>query len=139
MFIRFSKDRQSKYITTGIAVLPDQWDSERQRVTNDCPDALAWNAQIVHKLAEYEKRIKRLEALEIEVNFDTLLETNGRKVLITIEDGFRREIERLEALGKCGSVSKHKHVLASMNSYKSAKMALEAVDLEYLKQDANIV
>lgn len=133
LFIRFSQGRQSKYITTGIAVRPDQWDSARQRITDDCSDALAWNAQIAYKLAEYDKKIRRLEALEIEVNFDTLFESNGRRLVITIEDGFKREIERLEALGKCSSASKHKSVLVAMNTYKPTKMALEAVDMDYLK------
>lgn len=84
LFIRFPQDHQSKYITTGIAVLPGQWDSQRQRITGDYPDALGWNAQIARKLADDDKKIKRLEMLKIKVNFDSLFESNGRGLVITV-------------------------------------------------------
>jgi len=75
-----------------------------------------------------------LEALDVPVNFDTLFETNkSRHAGITIEDGFKAEIERLESLGKINSATKHKYALQVLDGYKSVKTALEAIDLDYLK------
>lgn len=72
--------------------------------------------------------------LDIPVNFDTLFETNkNRHAGITIENGFKAEIERLESLGKINSAIKHKYTLQVLNGYKPITMALEAIDIDYLK------
>lgn len=68
------------------------------------------------------------------MNFDTLFDAKPtRSVGITIEDGFKAEIERLESLGKINSATKHKYALQVLDGYKSVKTALEAIDLDYLK------
>jgi integrase len=102
-------------------------------LTTDCPDRRTLQSQIDSTLEIYHKKIRRLEALDVEVTFDTLLETNGRKALITVEDGFSAEIERLETLGKFSSAGKHKSALLALQTYQPAKIALEMVDLDYLK------
>ena len=72
--------------------------------------------------------------MDIPVNFETLFDAkSARSVRITIEDGFKTEIERLESLGKINSATKHKYALQVLNGYKPTTMALEAIDLDYLK------
>lgn len=131
--LRFIHERTSKLVTLGISVEACYWDSNAEMLTPDCPERVVLQSNIDSILADYRKKIKRLEALEIPVTFDTLFETNGRRAGITIEDGFKAEIERLEALGKYNSAAKHKSALIALNAYKSTKTALEAVDLDYLK------
>lgn len=109
------------------------WDSDSQMLTSDCPDRRMLQSKIDNALDAYNKKINRLEALEIEVNFNTLFEAKGHKLVITVEDAFNKEIERLESLGKCSSASKHKSVLSTLTAYKPAKTALESVDLDFLK------
>ena len=58
---------------------------------------------------KYEKKIKRLEALDIPVNFDTLFEVKGRKACITIEDGFKAEIESRQTQSKSNSTDSFKN------------------------------
>ena len=68
------------------------------------------------------------------MNFETLFDAKpARSVRITIEDGFKTEIERLESLGKINSATKHKYALQVLDGYKPTTMALEAIDLDYLK------
>lgn len=129
----FFHDGCKKSVSLGISVALKHWDAEAQKITDDCPDRDDIQFQITTAIKEYEKKINRLQALDIPVTFDTLFETNGRKAGITIEEGFKAEIERLEALGKYNSAAKHKSALIALNAYKPAKMALEAIDLDYLK------
>ena len=132
--IQFLHDGRKKSIGLGISVARKYWNAEAQKVTTDCPDRDNIQFQITAKIKEYNKKIQRLEALDIPVNFDTLFDAKPtRSVGITIEDGFKAEIERLESLGKINSATKHKYALQVLDGYKSVKTALEAIDLDYLK------
>ena len=132
--IQFLHDGRKKTIGLGISVALKHWDAEAQKVTEDCPDRDNIQFQITAKIKEYNKKIQRLEALDIPVNFDTLFDAKpARSVGITIEDGFKAEIERLESLGKINSATKHKYALQVLDGYKPTTMALEAIDLDYLK------
>jgi hypothetical protein len=71
-FLRFTHERKNKFVSLGVSVLPEHWDNEEQAVRSECPDGSALNAQIKSKRDEYLKQIRKLEILEVEVNFDTL-------------------------------------------------------------------
>ena len=132
--IRFTHQRTHKTVSLGISVEPHYWDTNAEMITANCPERAALQSQIDSTLAGYRKKIQRLEALDIPVNFDTLFDAKPtRSVGITIEDGFNAEIERLESLGKINSATKHKYALQVLNGYKPTTMALEAIDLDYLK------
>ena len=133
LFLRFTHERTTKYVGIGVFADARYWDSEAQMLTADCPERASLQSKIDNALETYKKKIRRLEALEMEVSFNTLFETKGHRLVISIEDAFNKEIERLEALGTYTSASKHKSVLAAMDAYKLTKMALEAVDMDYLK------
>ncbi len=132
--IQFLHDGRKKTIGLGISLAREYWNAEAQKVTDDCPDRDNIQFQITAKIKEYSKKIQRLEALDIPVNFETLFDAKpARSVGITIEGGFKAEIERLESLGKINSATKHKYALQVLNGYKPTTMALEAIDLDYLK------
>lgn len=132
--LRFTHDRATKFVALGLSVEPHYWDKDTELVLPTCPERITLQSQIDRTLAGYHKKIQRLEALDIPVNFETLFDAKpARSVGITIEDGFKAEIERLESLGKINSATKHKYALQVLNDYKPTTMALEAIDLDYLK------
>ena len=132
--LRFIHERTSKQLSLGVSVAPCYWDKEAEMVTADCPERAALQSRIDSALTAYRKKIQRLEALDIPVTFDTLFDAKpARSVGITIEDGFNAEIERLKSLGKINSAAKHKYALQVLDSYRPTTMALEAIDLDYLK------
>ena len=131
--LRFTHDRNTKLVALGLSVEPHYWNKDAEMLTSDCPERAILQSKIDSALAVYRKKINRLEALDVPVNFDTQFEPTTRKAGITIEDGFNAEIERLESLGKINSATKHKYALQVLDGYKSVKTALEAIDLDYLK------
>ena len=133
LMLRFTHDRNTKLVALGLSVEPHYWNKDAEMLTSDCPERAILQSKIDSALAVYRKKINRLEALDVPVNFDTLFEPTTRKAGITIEDGFNAEIERLESLGKINSATKHKYALQVLDGYKSVKTALEAIDLDYLK------
>ncbi len=132
--LRFTHNRTSKLVALGLSVAPCYWDKEAEMLTADCPDRAALQSKIDGTLTGFQKKIKRLEALDIPVNFDTLFEVKTAHIAgITIEQGFNEEIERLESLGKIHSATKHRYALQVLEGYKPTSMAMEAIDLDYLK------
>ena len=132
--LRFTHDRTIKFVALGLSVEPHYWDKDTELVLPTCPERITLQSQIDRTLAGYHKKIQRLEALDIPVNFETLFDAKPAcSVGITIEDGFKAEIERLESLGKINSATKHKYALQVLDGYKPTTMALEAIDLDYLK------
>ena len=132
--LRFTHDRTTKFVALGLSVEPHYWDKDTELVLPTCPERITLQSQIDRTLAGYHKKIQRLEALDIPVNFETLFDAKPAcSVGITLEDGFKAEIERLESLGKINSATKHKYALQVLDGYKPTTMALEAIDLDYLK------
>ena len=132
--IRFTHQRTHKLVSLSISVEPHYWDKEAEMLTADCPDRAIMQGRIDSALTEFQKKIKRLEALDIPVNFDTLLGVKtAHTAAITIEQGFNEEIERLESLGKIHSATKHRYALQVLEGYKPTSMTMDAIDLDYLK------
>ena len=130
--VRFTLNRKSRYVSTGFAIDPEDWDFENQQVKTQLFYLKEVQHQINSLILDYERKIKRLEVLEIEVSLDTLLEKNNRKANCTLFDCFEREIERLKSLGKHGSASKHESALSLLKQFRSTNIRLEEIDLVYL-------
>ena len=130
----FTHDRRRKFVGLGISVALEHWDFEKQQPTTDCPDRAEIQFQITSKIREYEKKIKKLEVLEIPVTFDNLFEQNGKRINCTVGEYFKQIIERLEKVEKYGSASKHKVTLALMSQFRSVNMRFDELDLTYLRE-----
>ena len=122
----FFHDNRRKSVGLGVSVALEHWDFEKQQPPADCPDGAEIQFQITSKIREYEKKIKKLEVLEIPVTFDTLFEQNGKRINCTVGDYFKQIIERLEKVEKYGSASKHKVTLALMQHFKSTDIVLKS-------------
>ena len=132
IFIRFTHNRKARYVSTGVNVNIADWDFDNQRIKDGVTGGSNLQYQIDTKLHEYDKKMRRLDALDIEATLDNLLETNNRKAIYTLSDCFNREITRLESLGKHTSASKHKVTLSLLGQFRNANIRLDEIDLIYL-------
>lgn len=133
LYLQFYHEGRRKKVTTGVAVNPRFWDDLAQQLTLDCPNRDELQFRLNEQIKAYEKKMRRLEALDISVTFETLLKRKADDGRLTVEDGFSEEIQRLEALGKINSATKHKYALHLISQYKPISIALEAIDTDYLK------
>lgn len=135
LFLRFTSERKSKFISLGVSVLPEHWYNEQQRITDDYPDSNVLNASITTKLEEYRKRIRKLEALEIEVTFETLLDTNSRKIPNqTVAEYFGKLIVDFRKSGKLSTASKYAFCLSSLNKFRPTSITFDKMDKVFLSE-----
>jgi len=131
--IQFSHNGRRRRIATGLVVEPKFWDDKNQKIKPNCPNYIDLQYRLNEQVAMYEKKIRKLEILEIEVTLDNLLETNGRKVNCTIGECLDATISRLESLGKYGSASKHKSLRSRLSQYRTLNIRLDEIDLAFLR------
>ena len=131
--IRFTLNRKIRYVSTGVTIHISKWDFENRRIKDNSPEMQELQYSIDSKLNEYRRKIKRLEALEVEVTLDNLLETNGRKINCTVGEYLKQTIERLETLGKYGSASKHRSLLSRLSEFRSLNTRFDEIDLAFLR------
>lgn len=131
--LRFTHRRQTKTIALGITVDPSEWDEESQRITCGCPDCRALQLWLDQTLNEYHKKIRRLEALEIDVNFDTLLEPSQVRIDCTVGRYFCRMIERMESVDKYGTASKYRVAYSLWKQFHPQDMRFEEITLSLLR------
>ena len=132
LFLQFYHDGCRKMLATGVSVSAYFWDDKMQQILPDCPNRDELQYKLRELIRAYDKKILRLEALDIPVTFDTLLESTSNYGRITIHKIFTAEIKRLEALGKINSTTKHKYTLHLISCYKPTDISLEAIDADYL-------
>ena len=86
LVIRFTHRRQTKTLSTGIIVNPAVWNEKSQRLTDYSPQYREMQLRLDSLLNEYHKKIRRLEALEIDVNFETLFEPVQKRIHCTVDN-----------------------------------------------------
>lgn len=131
--IQFSHNGHRRRVSTGLVIDAKFWDDKNQRVIPDCPNYVELQYRLNELVKSYEKKIKKLEILEIEVTLDNLLETDGRKINCTIGECLDATISRLESLGKYGSASKHKSLRSRLSQYRTLNIRLDEIDLAFLR------
>ena len=99
---------------TGTAIVPTAWDAQNRRIIiqNEEPQEIQY--RIDSLLAEYHKRLKRLEILEADITLDNLLERNGRKNDGTTAEYFAQAITRQQEQGKINTATKYRFTLVSL-------------------------
>jgi site-specific recombinase XerD len=86
------------------------------------------------KLADYEKKMKKLEVLEIEITFDTLLEIKNRnRPNQTVAEYFEIQVEHLKTSGKFNTASKYECTFVSLQKFRSMNIVFNKIDFPFLR------
>ena len=131
--IRFTLNRKNRYIGTNVTIPIDAWNAETQQINPNYPKAAELQLLITTKQKEYEKKIKRLDALEIEVNFDTLFGAKSKRINCTLQEFFTQTIDKLLLLGKHNTVSKYRSTLSLLKQYHKNTIKFEDIDFAFIR------
>ncbi len=131
--IRFTHLRKIRYVSTGLNIRLDSWDFDNQKLVPNFDDCKDYQRKIDSCLAEYEKKAKRLEALDIEITFETLLESKtilGRK---SVDEYFTQTIAYLKKSGKINTATKYRFCLVSLCKFRSMDIRFEEITVDFLR------
>ncbi len=132
--IRFTQNRQIRYVSTGVTIAPEDWDFDTGRIKPIAEHLKEAQYKIDTVLSEYERKIRRLEALEVEITFDTLFEQNGKRIIYTVADYFNQQIERMRTAGQIASVTKYRFCLVALEKCCPVNIRFEQIDMNYLRR-----
>jgi site-specific recombinase XerD len=140
--IEISMNGSRKWISTKIALSPDQWDGKRNSVKGTHPNAPGLNLQLTNKLAELEKLKYDAISNNRPVSFALFTDPKQQKKQADFVEFFKAEL-RLSP-HTMATINSHRATLNHLLKY-SPVLPFEAVDVpfvegftRYLKADPNI-
>lgn len=133
IYIRVTKNRKTKFISTGIYITEDQWDEKSQQVKKHKNKARV-NAFLAHKLAEAQAVALEMETKNKHVTTDQIKKKFLGKVSTTFTSYFQDYLDWLEKNEKIGTLVKAKATFSKLNTYMNeAEIHFRDIDVQFLK------
>ena len=99
LMISVCKDGKRKYKSLGISVNPNNWDFQRNRPKNDCPNRELILKIILEKEASLQKQILELKSDNKEYTASTLIDAKDNQKVRTVSEFYEILIEELKSVG----------------------------------------
>jgi len=135
LYIRIIKGRKAKFISLGLKVNPNQWNSDKLRVKSQYPNSGRVNAFIAKKIADAE-----CTALDIETKNKSVTGSKIKEAIMGKQSGsLVKYVENylidLKANGKMGTYDKVNATLSKLNTYLNGRdISFDDFDLAFLKK-----
>lgn len=133
IYIRITENRRSRYLTTGIAVLPEHWLADDQKISSKHPHSDSLNFeldQIMHRAEEKRLELRR----EDKLTSDLLKKQISKKDYNTLMSHVDRYIKVLDQDDRYWE---HKHFKVLKNNLESflgnRTVSIDKVDAELLE------
>ena len=129
LYLRFTNNRKSRYASTGIKIPVSDWDfNEQQLVSSD----KYLQYRISEQLESYKKRIRQLEAMDIEPTLDNVIDYT-HSINCSLSEYFNKAIERLVKANKIGTASKYKYANSLLCQFGMGNVRFSEIDIKYLQ------
>ncbi len=131
IYLRFTINRKSRYVSTGIRIPISEWDFDEQ-----APKVSSQHikCELFEKINFYQKQIKRLEALEVAVTFDNLLQDKKSILEYMVSEGITQTIEQLKSAGKFSSAARCKVVLTHLQRLRMANVRFDEITIDHIQR-----
>ena len=134
--IRITKNRVRKYVNLGISVKYNQWDFNKNRPTNLCPNKEYIEKIIAENILKYKNRLILLKAYN--KDFSAVSLVMGDEVHIenkSVGEVFKYYISQLQEQGRHGYEASVVQVYNSLKKFnKSLNISFSEVDISWLKK-----
>lgn len=129
VYLRFTINRTSRYVSTGIKVPVTKWDFDKEKPQRSMSHI---QYQIYEHIERYQKQIRRLEALDIDVTFDNVLGESKKTIGCTVAEYLTQIIEQTEHSNRLSSASRYKVILSQLKQARLANVRFEDINLNYI-------
>ncbi len=130
--LRFTHDRTTKFVALGLSVEPCYWDKDAEIVLPSCPERALLQSRIDSTLASYRKKIQRLEALDMKVDFESLFDQTSKCTPQLVDSYFGQQIAIMKQAGKINTAIKYTATRTSLGKFHPAKLRFEDITLNLL-------
>ena len=126
--VRFTHQRTHKTVSLGISVETHYWDKDAEMITADCPERAILQSKIDSALAIYRKKIQRLEALDMEVDFTNLFDQTAKCTPQFVDNYFQQQITAMKQAGKINTAIKYTATCTSLVKFHPTKLRFEEIN-----------
>ncbi len=135
VYLRIIKDRKPKYISIGLRVKPENWDSDTGQVKKPHPNMKRVNGYIAQKVAEAHEVSLTLQMDSKFVSPVQLKKTIMGQSSESFLKYFQRHLTTLEKTQKMGSLDKATAVFSKLKVYLGkSDLLFDEVTVHFLKQ-----
>lgn len=137
LMIRLCKDGKKKYVSLGVAVLPQFWDFEKNKPKRNCPNKIVIDKLIASKMAEYNVLVVDMMADAKSIPLDRwhrLLNKRPKGELLRKCTG--RLFAEMKKMERLGNLAVYKYSFNSLMSYTRNKLDIpfREIDCVWLKR-----
>lgn len=137
LMIRLCKDGKKKYVSLGVAVLPQFWDFEKNRPKRNCPNKIVIDKLIASKMAEYNALVVDMMAERKEYTPRSLAQAVEQKTQgQTVAEMYGRLFAEMKKTERLGNLAVYKYSFNSLMSYTRNKLDIpfREIDCVWLKR-----
>jgi site-specific recombinase XerD len=132
IYLQFSHEGRRKKVSTGISINAKFWSDATQQISSDYPDHTELQYQIEQQIKGYEKKLRRLEALDEPVNFDSLFTTKSIIRQDSVDAFFKQQISKIEQQGRISSVIKYSATYKSLHKFHPKILQFGNISVSFL-------
>ena len=135
LMLRVTQNRKVKYISLGISIAPEHWDTQKNCPKKICPNRSSISRLITEKTKEYTDKILELQIEKKDFTARSLIDTlqNPNKRL-TVKELFLYQIEQLKQEDRIHYAQSYQQTYNSMLQYnKHLDIYFSDIDVTWLK------
>ena len=130
------KEGKRKYKSLGISILPQHWDSIKNKPKKNCPNKESIQKVISNTIEKYSSQILEFRANDKEFTISNIIDKiNVNTARKTVELLLNDEIERLRQEGRLKYASTYKELKTSLYSFTAhLNIYFSEIDIDWLKR-----
>ena len=136
LMLRVTQNRKPKYVSLGINIHPNFWDTKKNKPKTNCPNYMAIQRLITDKIKEYTDNIVDLQIEKKDFTAKTLIEKVSKPVKrMNVNDLFLQEIAQLKKEERIRYAECHDYVYKSLLKFnKHLDIYFSDIDVQWLKK-----
>ena len=133
LMIRLCKDGKKKYVSLGVAVLPQFWDFEKNKPKRNYPNKILIDKLIASKMAEYNALVVDMMAERKEYTPRSLAQAVEQKTQgQTVAEMYDKLFAEMKKTNRLGNLAVYKYSFNSLMNYTRNKLDIPFRDIDCL-------
>ena len=136
LMLRVTQNRKPKYVSLGINIHPNFWDTKKNKPKTNCPNYMAIQRLITDKIKEYTDNIVDLQIEKKDFTSKSLIDkVNNPTKRKTVGELFQEQIQRLYNADRISYALSHKFVYKNLLKFNGhLDIYFSDIDVQWLQK-----